>query len=188
MDALLKTFRNFLFRDFFYVVCGVLILRAAQEIGRPAFGAFTGHETFDVIVLAGIAYALGYLNQEIWSQFGFVTTAGCSHFGRFTKFFYRRHTKTEWREVAHPPTVEQSKQAEREDAFNRIINHRLVGASMGSALLTVSVMLLAAAIRHGSARLAWPLLVTVPLAAAFLVLSWVKAMQQCEYLDQVRVS
>ena len=182
VDELLRTFRNFLFRDFFYVVCGALIFRAVREVGPLSVHPIFGQGTLDTIVLVGMAYAIGYLNQEVWSQFGFVSTAPCSTFGAIPKPFYKRHTRRDWVPVGDSPDFTRRQELKSMEGYQRITNHRYVGVSMGSALLTVSLLLTAAAIVHGSAAKLNLLLITVPLATAFLILSWVKAMQQCEFL------
>lgn len=182
MDEILKSFRNFLFRDFFYIVCGGLIFRASREIGEIELRPLSGDTLFDGILLAGLAYAVGYLNQEVWSQTRFVTTARGQRYGRILRFLYRRHTFQDWADV---PTVshEHIRDALSEDEYNRILNHKLVGASMGSALLTTSILLVVAYFVHWAGLLLGLALLSVILGCAFVLLAWVKTMQQCKYLS-----
>ena len=182
MDDVLKTFRNFLFRDFFYIVCGAVILRASREIGEVHLLPLSGDATMDGILLAGIAYAVGYMNQEIWSQTPFVTTARGSKYNRFLCSLYKRHTLRAWEDI-NRSLDSASLSADQHEAYQRIVNHKIVGAAMGSALLTSAILLGIASVLGGiNWRLAGLAAGLLALGSVFVAAAWVKTMQQCGYL------
>ena len=73
---LIKTFRQILYRDAYYVICGALIsVYTAIFIFEQNAASILDIDGFWLFAFVGLSLAIGLVNQELWSQVGVVTTS-----------------------------------------------------------------------------------------------------------------
>ena len=178
------TFKEFIYRDLFYVAGGVSVLLATTF----AFNVPIDYKGWTGVYLAVLGYVVGYALQEIVSIVGLVTTSYREP-NRFIKWVGKRFSPSEdWESL--PPVDNLDLSALRncldqhcgescQKRINRTINLKQVGSSMGSSLLITTFILVLAAINHPNDKWYVPLAVISFLLSLFLIIiNWVKQTEQ----------
>ena len=176
MDELAKAFKNFLYRDLFYVLSGLMMLICARTLGMPNLADFLPDDTARLVFVIGCAYALALANQEAWSQTPIIKTHHLPSYNCWLLGIYRRHTRTEWAQGD-----DLNRKAVCEDAdYLRAINMKQLGASVGTSLLTCSILLAIAAARgtDGAAKAAG---LALALSIVFIHVAWLHNMRQTAF-------
>ena len=176
MDELAKAFKNFLYRDLFYVLSGLMILRCARELGSLRVDNFLHDDIAMLVLHVGFAYALAIANQELWSQCRFVMTHRQVSYNKWLLGIYKRHNGVEWTKGDDPP----SKSVCEDPDYLRAINIKQLGSSLGTALLTCAILLAFAAYR-GRDGTAGAAVLAACLGVVFIHLSWLHNMRQSAF-------
>ncbi len=157
-DTLIKeifgTFKDFIYRDLFYVVGGVAVLLSVSHVFELPF-KYTG---WTGVYMALLAYVVGYSLQEIWSIFGVVVTSYKGPPKCFIRWAAKRFAPSEdWESL---PCLQQVDQKALRNCLNqhenksiqkdieRTINLKQLCSSMGSSLLTTAIILRIGIIMH----------------------------------------
>lgn len=179
VDELAKAFKNFLYRDLFYVLSGLIILACAREVGSIRVDNFLHDETALLMLYLGFAYALGIVNQELWSQTPFIKTHAQVSYHRWLCGIYERHTGVIWVR-GH---ISLSKSVCDDPDYLRAVNVKQLGSSLGTALLTCAILLALAAChgRDGAGRAA---ALAFVLGILFIHLSWLHNMRQTAFVKK----
>lgn len=170
-----RTFKDFIYRDLFYVVGGVAVLIS----GSYAFDLPIKYTGWTGLYMALLGYVVGYSLQEIWSIIGVVAT----NYKGPPKFFIRwalnRFAPSEdWGSLPTAQEVDNKVLRNCLDKhcsefyrklIGRTINLKQIGSSMGSSLLTTTINLILAIIRHPNDFFYVPLAVSSLLLSLFLV-------------------
>jgi hypothetical protein len=180
MDALVQSIGKILYHDLFYIVSGLVIMSAALELVDAPMHPWWNNEVVSAFLLIAAAYAIGMLNQEFWSQFPFLKTRRQANYHRFLLGIYRRHMGEEWqkRDIDKKSIVEDPN-------YQRAINLKQLGSSLGSALLTTCFILEIAAIFERSPKLAITGAVCLIFAALFILMSWLHNMRQSAFKERL---
>lgn len=176
MNELANAFKNFIYRDLFYVLSGLIILLCAREIGTIRVDNFLHDDTAMAVLYVGFAYALAIANQELWSQCRFVKTHRQVEYGKWLLGIYERHNGVAWVKGDDPP----SKSVCEDPDYLRAINIKQLGSSLGTALLTSSILLAIAAYR-GRDGTAGAAVLAAALGVVFIHLSWLHNMRQSAF-------
>ena len=186
MTDIIKGLGKFLSRDLMYVIGGGTFLFSIvlasglkftpilELLDKPAFA----------IILAGIAYVIGYLNQEVISLTHIVTTSRPKP-NRFLCWWYKRFTgfsfidpppfdyTTEWIRLLDAYREEQLAE------FERIISLKHIGSAVGSNWFLSSLVLVTTFLIDRKELLAIIISPWLFLASLGLILTaWIKGMQQ----------
>jgi hypothetical protein len=176
VDELAKAFKNFLYRDVFYVLSGLMILLCARELGTVRVDNFLHDDTARLVFYVGFAYALAIANQEFWSQFPFVVTHVQSSYNWWLLGIYKRHTGSDW----FKGDDALSKSVCEDSDYLRAINIKQLGSSLGTGLLTCAILLFIAAC-HGKEATGPAAALAGLLAIIFIHLSWLHNMRQSAF-------
>ena len=178
MDQLTKLLDRFLYRDFFYVLAGLIIvlalLDAVVDISSVAVdpGFLLGS------IFVGSSFVIGLLNQEIWSQTPWIGTSSGSDYGTFMKGVFRRHEGREWQDGRNPSGRIESK---RPGHYQRAVDLKQVGSSIGTAFLTCSLIYVASPLFGVPAFSAiMAALAMIALAIPLLIMSRLHGMRQTD--------
>ena len=180
MDQIFASFRQFIFRDFFYGLAGSLIFLSVGMAHTPDLFLrhFIGEDILLPIFIGGWCYAIGYVNQEIWSQTPLLTTQIIPNFkyGKILNMIYRNHTGTNF---SSSEFTEYQKQCQLTDeSSNRIINHKHVGTALAPSLWTVAIIFL-------TVQNFLYAFISAMLSIPFAFISWLKTMQQASRCAQL---
>lgn len=176
VDELARTFRNFLYRDLFYVIAGLLILLSARRLVDFWVDDFLPDRTAILLLYVGFAYAVAIANQELWSQTPLIKTHPWGEHGPWRRSVFKRHTGEKWEPRADP----DSRAVSDDPDYQRAVNIKQLGASMGTALLTSALLLAAAALR-GSPGAAPRAAVALVLGLLLVQVSWLHNMRQTAF-------
>src|SRR5512132_762132 len=94
MDELVKSVTNKIIRDAAYFVGGGTII-ASVWLSCDSSTTVSGIPAIIQVFLAGLAYVLGFLVQEIFSLCSWFSTALFIRSGRLFRLLYRWHTREE---------------------------------------------------------------------------------------------
>ena len=200
MDELIRAFRKFIFRDFFYGISGGMIILQFHNFFDLNYKGFPGEMYLMPIMICGLSYCVGYINQEIWSQFRFVTTAapkwnGTRKCPQWLQNIYSRHTGELWDDPK--PTQKQLNAGFNDEQIDRIINHLHIGIGIGTSLLTILLMRCAFDLYKSFNLLFNNVLTEIDykeivllsiiafLACSSLALGWLKTMQRAKYCAEL---
>lgn len=184
IEEIFLTFNDFIYRDLFYVVGGVVVLFS----GFSAFDITINYTGWNVVFLVLMGYIVGYVLQEIISITGFVTT-GYKRPNKFIRWVGKRFSPSEdWESLLQIEKVDlaalrncldQHCHEASQKRINRTANLKHVGSSMSSSLLVTTIILIFAAIRHPDDDWYLPLAIASLLFALFLALvNWIKNTQE----------
>lgn len=171
---LIKMLRKILYRDFYYVLSGALIITTIQKLEISSYSLFSINGSLITIFFIGACHAVGYVNQELWAQFPWLTVS--TNHGSFNKFlseFYRRHTSEPWkdRDCTKPTPKEKIDQ----DLLDRTIDLKQIGSSMGSCGMSLSIITIYGYIGE---KFTWhSVILSMIMAVSFLFIAWLKTMQ-----------
>ena len=186
MQELVKALGVFLGRDLFFVLGGVAVLVAF--LGLPPKELPTPY----AVVLAGFAYVVGFVTQELFSIARVVTTAPIFQPGRFTRWLYYRHRQERW---VQPGEFDLEKARERIDEaleatrsrYERIVVLKQLGTTMGSSLIVSGVVVLLRSLwLHHDVGLPEPRClgaISLGLGCVLLLLSRIQALNQMKVLE-----
>jgi hypothetical protein len=184
MDELFKALRHFIARDLVFVIGGGTVLAAALY----TFGKLPdGDEPFLLYLLAvGIAHAVGYALQDGFSLTGLTTVTPPRKLIRPLRWFFERFTGDKWEDIEDEIDLQGARDRIKEERdianFERIINLGQVGTTMTPSSLATAVFMVFRACDSGS-RFDWFLVGAASvLAVVFLILAWIKAAQQTQYI------
>jgi hypothetical protein len=176
MEELGRTFKNFLYRDLFYVIAGLLILLSARRLVDFWVEDFLPDRTAILFLYIGFAYVVGIANQELWSQTPLIKTHPQRSYGRWLRSVYKRHTCEDWK-----PRADLDSRAVCEDPdYQRAVNLKQLGGSMGTGLLTCA-LLLAAAEALGSPGAGPRAAIALFLGVLLIHVSWLHNMRQTAF-------
>jgi peptidoglycan/LPS O-acetylase OafA/YrhL len=181
MPDLARSLGKFLYRDVFYIVAGFIIISSAAYLDKPVLPHLVGNDTVYALLATAFAYAVGLLNQEIWSQFPFVKTSTRKGYPAFLRGIYRRHMGYDWK---HRPIT--TKEISDDPDFQRAVNLKQIGAALGTSFLTGAAFVFAASITHGSKSFAIEALVMAVAGALFILMSWLHNMRQASFMAKSR--
>jgi hypothetical protein len=181
MPDLARSLGKFLYRDLFFVVAGFVILTSASRIIQLSVALHTESETINTLIMTAFAYAVGILNQELWSQLPFVKTCIYRQYPAFLLGVYRRHMGEEWEYRGT-----QSKVLSDDPDYQRAINLKQIGSALGTALFTGAGFSLAVALRQREAEPALQAVIMLVVGALFLVMSWLHNMRQAAFRAKSR--
>ncbi len=181
MEAIIKALQQFLTRDILYILGGgSVIIAVAYFFG---FELPCNLENNLIIFVAGIAYVLGYLIQEVLSLTPILTTA---HFkpNRFIRYLYKLYSNQELK--VNPNMTDLSALLEVYPDLNerqisqieRTITLQLVGATMGSNWLVASIFFGLAAFESKSSIDIFLTISTILLSVFLISMAWTKGAQQ----------
>lgn len=176
MSDIARSVGKFLYRDVFYIVSGLIIIIAASQIFRIRIPAVWSGEVLTNIALVAVAYALGLLNQEVWSQTPFVKTCRRRAYHPLLLGIYRRHMGEEWE---YRPT--DSKVITDDPDYQRAVNLKQIACSLGAALLTSSALLGVAAVSKNSSDMSFLALAALLFSLLFILMSWLHNMRQAAF-------
>jgi hypothetical protein len=176
VNEIANAFKNFIYRDLFYVLSGLIILLSAREVGTIRVDNFLHEGTVLLVLYVGFAYALAIANQELWSQLPFVMTHRQTSYNKWLLSIYKRHNGIPWAKGDDPP----GKSVCDDPDYLRAINIKQLGSSLGTALLTSAILLTVAAClgRDGAAGAAG---LAFFLGVVFIHLSWLHNMRQSAF-------
>jgi len=154
IKEILGTFKDFIYRDLFYVVGGVSVLLS----GSHAFDLPFKYTGWTGVYMALLGYVVGYSLQEIWSIFGVVTTSYKGPPKCFIRWAAKRFAPLEdWESLPCLRQVDQKALRNcldkhcseyHRDRIGRTINLKQLGSSMGSSLLTTTIILIYLIYKH----------------------------------------
>jgi hypothetical protein len=191
MDELLKMIKHFITRDVAYLIGGSSILLAFSysfgvdwraELPLPLYLVFTG-----------IAYVLGWAVQDLAGVIRIARTVPPRKLYFPITLAYKLFTGLEWKNIETKDDLMQVtlRLSDEQDKIQhqRIATLKHVGTTMGPSCLISAVCLLHAQPASSSVRfdgiLFWA---TLALAAAFLLLGWIKAAQESKFLEQFEIT
>ncbi len=184
---LIKTFRQILYRDSYYVICGALIsVYTERLIFEQNPSLIMNIKGFWLFVFVGLSLAIGLVNQELWSQVGVVTTS-INHktYPWICEVMYERHTRIPWHD-RNPDRRKNISGAWDKELWSRIIDLKQIGSSLSACNLSLAAIT-SWAYFHDRAGPSLVILHTVGFLA-FASVCWVKTMQQAEAeLEKVEV-
>jgi hypothetical protein len=181
MPDLGRSLGKFLYRDLFYIVAGFIILSMASRVFRVQGLLGTDSEAVNALLLVVFAYAVGILNQELWSQLPFVKTCTYDRYPNFLLGVYRRHMGEEWTYRAV-----RSKAVSDDPDYQRTINLKQIGAALGTSLFTGALFSMIGSIVDCSIDLAWQALGMVLIGALFVMMSWLHNMRQAAFQPKLK--
>lgn len=185
MTEIIKGLGKFLSRDLMYVVGGGTFLFSIvlsfeldfrpilELLDKPVFA----------VILAGIAYVIGYLNQEMLSLTHIVTTSRPKP-NRFLSWWYKRFTSCDFTDPpAFDYTTERIKLLDRYKEeqlvdFERIISLKHIGSAVGSNWFLSSLVLFITFIIKTNVFLAILALCLFLASLGLILTAWIKGMQQ----------
>jgi hypothetical protein len=184
MGDFFKAFGRFLARDIFYILSGLYVCVAVQELGVvPSFAAASTirSDVAKVILLLGTAYVVGFTVKEL---FAFLHLTIEAHFFQPKwpeLFLYRLHQRKKW---TQPQPFEHERAyvsvakagADVQSRYDRISDVIHMCSSTGASLLVSSAML---AFRDRRA------LIGVLLGIMLLAMSRFQAMRRMRFLAQM---
>ena len=138
---LIKTFRQIIYRDLYYVISGYAIVLYAKYYISPRELLGLGQDNLiGYISLFGWCLAIGLINQEVWSQSGLITTT--INRGEYRKIWigmYERHTKKKWTKLNTELKIPIVNEWEKE-LWTRMIDLKQIGSSLSSCNLTLCLI------------------------------------------------
>jgi hypothetical protein len=188
MDSIIKALQQFLTRDVLYILGGGSVIVSTSLYWGVTLPSKL--ESPVALFVAGIAYVIGYIIQEVVSLTPILTT---SHFtpNKFITFIYKKFTNhsldikeavtnnTAFVELYPNLSERQVQQIER------TITLKHVGATMGSNWLVSSIFLILLAVDLGTKPMVF-IAVTALFCSLFLLLmAWVKGAQQMQMFSEV---
>lgn len=174
----IRAFRNILYRDSYYVISGILIIAYVGYfffgLDRNYFEHLSGVALFTFI---GLSLAIGFANQEAWSQTGLVTTTIYrQQYPRLCVWMYQRHTRQIW--VDRTSIYIQNNLDVQGNYLRRVVDLQHIASSLASCNLTLAALSLFGYLSRKCA-LALPLL-HIFCFCLFVSVCWVKTMQHAE--------
>ena len=183
MPDLARSLGKFLYRDVFYIVAGFIIFSSVIQVFRPDIFADTDGDVLGTALAVAFAYAVGILNQEIWSQLPVVKTCLYEQYPGFLLRIYRRHTGEEWVYRAS-----NSKALADDPDYQRAINLKQIGSALGTSLYTGAAFVLVASYMRSSPPLALQAIAMLVLGSLFVLMSWLHNMRQAAFRSKTRDS
>ncbi len=198
MEAIGKAVATFLTRDIIYIIGGSLVVATlaylfptmATQVASHC-GFLQSHPPVAYFVLAGPAYVLGYLCQDVLSLTPLVTTRPYCNPGAIMRCLYARFEHIPWQitvatnlefldiqlaidTAAHLPDGARAQ-------LERLITLKHIGTTVGSCLFACFIMLLLARVVScdGSVGL---MLLTAVSSGMLLVGARIKQLQQARYM------
>ncbi|HWT13232.1 MAG TPA: hypothetical protein VN231_10805 [Allosphingosinicella sp.] len=181
MPDFARSLGKFLYRDLFYMVAGFIILTSASRLVQLSVAPHTESKTVNTLITAAFAYAVGLLNQELWSQLPFVKTCTYRQYPAFLLGVYRRHMGEEWEY-----RVTRSKAVSDDPDYQRAINLKQIGSALGTALFTGAALSAAVAMSRREAEPAVEAAIMLVVGSLFLVMSWLHNMRQAAFRAKSR--
>lgn len=190
MNEFVKSLRNFLARDLLYIIGGTCVIasflylfdRLPEE--QPPIPY--------LVILAGVAYAIGYAVQDSMSFLPIVTSRHIDDPGKLSRCYYWCFTRREWMPVSERVDFPKDyyravdNMSEREiEEFRRLITLKHIGTSIGSNLLVAFVFLFARYFSAYEEFDAWIAFFSLVLSIFLIVQSWVKGLQQTQFVTMV---
>lgn len=196
MNEFVKAFRQFLYRDTFYILGGVTILASYLYSFGPNQNFLThDYANYPLVILyvIGICYPIGYLSQALFNVLGFTTSSipdspATEFLGFYKKFRYEDY-EVEGKDARKNET-EVFDNLEQGDPnlgrLERLIALKQMGTTLGPSFVTSGFMILAKSLIdrnwQQSVQVHWPLLV---LGTLLIVFSWVKVMDQAALVNRL---
>ena len=140
-----------------------------------------------ILLLAGIAWVVGYAVQDRASIVGIVTTAPVRRLRWPAKPAYRRLTGEDWQDI--PTTIADLNEAtvaegQPREEYERVVTLMQAGTAVGPCLLVSAILLLGKWWWGQRADVDLALAVsTVLLGLLLILLGWVKAAQRSKLLQ-----
>jgi hypothetical protein len=185
MDELVKSVTNKITRDAAYFVGGGTII-ASVWLSCDSSTVTSSIPAIIQVFLAGLAYILGFLVQEIFSLCSWFSTALFIRPGPLFRLLYRWHTREEEeRPALYIPIFtayeEAGKQTLKNDEINALIERtatlKHIGTSVGPCFLISGIVLL-------SSSHAWLGILALVIGLFMWIDGRLKTMQQILYLER----
>ncbi len=194
MNELVNSLRRFLARDAVFILGGsAVILSFCYAFDRAWILDMPKPLYF---VAAGFAYVVGYALQDVACLVRLVATASFFEPWPLLKKIYRRYTHTDWVPVARFDTELAWLQIERAAAqgnlpessvvrFERLVVLKQVGTTLGPCcLVSCGFLVYRASVFHDPFDIALTV-AELLFGAGFVVLGWLKAIQQIELMHRL---
>jgi len=199
MNELVKTLKNFIVRDIIYIIGGSSVIVSFLYLFNKTDAFGKEIHTAIYLLVAGLAYMIGYCIQETASWIRIVTTASFFEPWPILTWFYCRFLHRKWEpifsdiaegEYRRNNILERLDQAEliiKEEASednkaerDRIISLMHMGTTMGPCSLVSCILLLIKAIIDINCSLGFNITILVSvliIGGLMIVLAWIKALQ-----------
>jgi hypothetical protein len=147
MNELVKALKNFIVRDIIYITGGACVMLSFLHLFYKINDVFSKDTHIAIyLLLAGIAYAIGYCIQDTASWIKIVTTANVKNPPKFIESLYKRFTgEDKWENAKQDNNAEliiqerscQDVKVDRE----RIISLMQVGTTIGPCSIVSGLLL-----------------------------------------------
>lgn len=190
MNEFVKSLRNFLARDLLYIIGGTCVVASFLYL----FGKLPEKQPPIpyLIILAGVAYAIGYAVQDSMSFFPIVTSRHIDGPGKLSRCYYLFFTGIKWETVSERVNFPEDyyravdNMSERKiEEFRRLITLKHIGTAIGSNLLVSFAFLAIKYFSECKPFDGWIALFSLVLAVLLIVQSWVKGLQQTQFVAMV---
>jgi hypothetical protein len=193
MDELAKAFQRFIARDLIFIVAGGTVITAfLYNFGAGRIPSSNDHIAL-YLLLAGVAYVVGYAIQDGLSLTALLTTASVQTPSPFVRWLYRRFTRTEWVDIANIDLAQAQQRipdGEPRVQHERIITLKQVGTAAGpSFALSGLLFLLKFLLKWRTDTEAFDLAVGLAggvFGIVLVCLGWVKGAQQAQFESRYR--
>jgi hypothetical protein len=191
MDEFLKASKDFLTRDFAYVLGGGSVIASILWTYDPPSLPHSSDIPLEIyLFIAGLSYIIGYLVQEAFSLSGTITTAWITAlpFPRIMEPLYTRFTGEIWQTCGHREDLRRgfenlAKENDRVWAdYQRIISFKNVSATTAANGSVCSIILLTNVLKTCAMFDVVLLVGALFLSIAACVMTWIKAGQQAQTL------
>lgn len=192
MNEFTKDLGIFLSRDVMYIIGGTsFLLSVAFAFGISYTLIISEPVTiYAAIFIFGIAYCLGYMNQELLSLTMIVTTRHIAKANRILCWLYRLHTNTQWESIDAPTDLDliilrKFYKPEELKELDRIISLKHIGSAVGSNWFISSLILIVCAVDRDSLSI-WIMSLYILFASLLLILfAWIRGMQQTMLINEL---
>jgi len=194
MNEIIKGLGKFLSRDLMYVIGGssfLLSISFAFGLDFNVIAELTKNTVLTLFML-GVAYVLGYINQEVLCLSPLLTTSKIKNPNRFLQWVYLRFTKSAFKQPndfeytsERIKLLKHYKEEELKD-FERIVALKHIGSAVGSNWFISSIILLFTCYTKSVSHVGWIFSSYLLFAAlALILLAWIKGMQQYVTMNEV---
>jgi hypothetical protein len=189
MDELLRSLKHFITRDVVYLVGGGTMMLAFSYGFSLDWKAELPVALY--LLLAGIAYVLGYAAQDIAGTIRLARTIPPKKLFFPMTIIYRLFFGSKWKDITSPTDLHDIafRLPDEQDRIRheRIVTLKQVGTTMGPSCLISSCFLHIRATATRSqidTTLFW---LSISLGFLFIVLAWLKAAEQSTFLDKFEI-
>ncbi|HCO95357.1 MAG TPA: hypothetical protein DIU00_15645 [Phycisphaerales bacterium] len=198
MNELVKALKNFVVRDIIYIIGGSSVIVSFLYLFNKTDIHGKEIHTAIYILIAGLAYIIGYCIQDTASWIHIVTTASFFKPWRSLIWFYERFLHRKWKPIFSDIEGEdrRNKILERLDQAELIIQEKVsldnktereriislmhMGTTMGPCSFVSGILLLIKAFVDGNCTFRFNITLAVSvliISGLMIVLAWIKALE-----------